>query len=84
MFSVGYVSPRCFGGSHSGLAEDSSFWDETLCPWVSTSGVLKAFIFGLKFYIFLICFTLKVQVLLSLDVNYLPTDSVAFQKSGYF
>ena len=24
MFSVGYVSPRGFGGSHSGLAEDSS------------------------------------------------------------
>ena len=24
MFSVGYVSPPGFGGSHSGLAEDSS------------------------------------------------------------
>jgi len=60
MFSVGYESPRGFGGSHSGLAEDSSLLG---CDVVS--GVLKAFIFGLKFYILLSCFTLKVQVLLS-------------------
>jgi hypothetical protein len=80
MFSVGYVSPRGFGGSHSGLAEDSSLLG---CDVVS--GVVKAFILGLRFYILLSCFTLKVQVLLSLDVvNYLPTDSVAFQKCEYF
>ena len=74
MFSVGYVSWRF---STAVLLKIQVFWDVTLCPWVSTSGVLKAFIFGLKFYILLDCFTLKVQILRSLDVvNYLPNGSV--------